>query len=161
MDITLIQGAVSSMKTAFDIAKAISEMKSMTDVQGKVIELQQAILAAQSSAMTANAEQFAALEELRKLKEELEKTKGWELEKSRYRLFQGSSGGVVYAVRQSCQKENEPPHYLCANCFEQGRKSILNNHTGSTGFNNWLCPVCKAQFPTGFRGNSTGKFAPD
>lgn len=161
MDISLIQGAVSSMKTAFDIAKAMSELKTMSDVQGKVIELQQAILAAQSSAMTANSEQFIALEELRKLKEELEKSKGWELEKNRYILFQGSSSGVVYAVRESQKRENEPPHYLCANCFDQGKKSIMNNHQGATGFTNWLCPACKAQFPTGFRGSSTGKFAPD
>lgn len=42
MDVSLISGAVTSLKTAFDIAKEISDLKSMTDVQGKVIELQQA-----------------------------------------------------------------------------------------------------------------------
>ena len=160
MDITLIQGAVVSLKTAFDIAKAISEMKSMTDVQGKVIELQQAILAAQSSAMTANSEQFAALEELREIRAELDTSKGWELEKKRFSLFQGS-GGVVYALRESQKNEGEPPHYLCANCFDQGRKSIINNHQAVTGFTNWLCPTCKAQFPTGYRSPSSAKFAPD
>ena len=160
MDITLIQGAVTSMKTAFDIAKAMSEMKSMTDVQGKVIELQQAILAAQSSAMTANSEQFAALEELRILRAELDRSKGWELEKKRFSLFQ-ATGGVAYALRESQKNESEPPHYLCANCFDQGRKSIINNHQGVTGFTSWLCPTCKAQFSTGYKGGVPAKFAPD
>jgi rubrerythrin len=163
MDVSLISGAVSSLKTAFDIAKGISDLKSMTDVQGKVIELQQAILAAQSSAMAANSEQYAAMEELRKLREELDKLKGWQQEKDRYRLFtgEGTGGSVVFALRESQKKENEPAHYLCTNCYEQGRKSLLNNFLGPTGFTHWLCPVCKAQFPSTFRGAVAAKFAPD
>lgn len=161
MDITLIQGAVTSLKTAFDIAKGISELKTMTEVQGKVIELQQAILAAQASAMTANAEQYAAAEELRKLHEELDRAKGWQLEKQRYRLYQGDGlgGSVVYALRENKKLEGEPPHYLCANCYEQGRKSILNNSAVPTGFTHWLCPACKAQFPSGYRGSVSANFA--
>lgn len=163
MDISLISGALSSLKTAFDIAKGISDLKSMTDVQGKVIELQQAILAAQSSAMAANAEQYTAMEELRKLREELEKMSGWQQEKQRYRLFQaeGTGGSVVYALRESQKQQDEPPHYLCANCYEQGRKSILHNTIPSTGWTHWHCPVCKAQFPSGYRGSVPAQFAPE
>ena len=111
--------------------------------------------------MTANTEQYAAAEELRKLREELQKAKGWEEAKQRYRLFQGqgTNGSVVYALLESKKQEGEPAHYLCANCYEQGRKSILNNSLSTTGFTNWLCPNCKAQFPTGYRGGVTPRFA--
>ena len=52
MQMTL-QGAVLSLKAASDIAKGFLHLNSLADVQGKVIELQEAILAAQSSALTA------------------------------------------------------------------------------------------------------------
>lgn len=70
MDMTLIQGTISGLKTAADIAKSLMELKSISDVQAKVIELQSAILAAQSSALSANADQAAMVDEIRALKEE-------------------------------------------------------------------------------------------
>ena len=101
VDLAILQGTVSGLKTAFDIAKGMAELKTMSEVQGKVIELQQVIMAAQSSAMTANAQQYAAAEELRKLKEELERSKQWEIEKERYTLFQTDRAGLVMALRRS------------------------------------------------------------
>jgi hypothetical protein len=161
MDLTIIQGTLGGLKTAFDIAKGIADLKSMTDVQGKVIELQQAILAAQSSAMAANAQQYAAADELRALRDELERAKGWQTERQRYRLFQFAPGRVAFALRKSQAQESEPPHYLCANCFEQGRKSILNNSLTPDKWTYWRCAACKSEVPTGLRGGVSAEFAPD
>ena len=63
MDLTLIQGTLTGLKTAFDIAKAMSDLKTMSEVQSKIIEMQHVIVEAQSSAMAANAEQFAAIQQ--------------------------------------------------------------------------------------------------
>jgi hypothetical protein len=46
MDLVAIQGAISSLKTAVEISKSISEMKSEADIQNKVIALQTALLEA-------------------------------------------------------------------------------------------------------------------
>ena len=67
MDMSLIQGTISGLKIASDIAKSFLELKSISDVQGKVIELQSAILSAQSSALDANAAQSAMIDEIRAL----------------------------------------------------------------------------------------------
>lgn len=48
MDLSLIQGTVSSLKLASDIAQGFLKLKSIAEGQGKVIDLQTAILAAQS-----------------------------------------------------------------------------------------------------------------
>ena len=81
MDITLIQSTITGLKLAGDIAKSIYELKSTSDIQGKVIELQSAILSAQSSALAANADQAAMVEEIRTLKEEIARVKAWESQK--------------------------------------------------------------------------------
>lgn len=159
MDMTLIQGTISGLRAASDIAKGFLEIKSMAEIQGKVIALQSAILSAQSSALSANADQAAMAEEIRQLKADLTSAKGWEVERQRYQLFAIRNGGVVQALKKDMALANEPPHYLCTNCFEQGRKCILNTAADKDGWTGWNCTVCKSRVPTGYRGGGVAKFA--
>lgn len=57
MDMGLIAGTITSLRFAGDIAKSFLSLKSMSEVQSKVIELQNAILSAQGNAMEANSQQ--------------------------------------------------------------------------------------------------------
>ena len=144
MDMSLIQGTISGLKLAGDIAKGLLELKSLSDVQGKVIELQSAILSAQSSALSANADQSAMVNEIRRLKEEIACVKAWETQKQRYQLTQFRSGpGVVYSLKES-MSNSEPPHWICTKCYEDGRKSILNPRLNSDKFYSYCCPRCLA-----------------
>jgi ribosomal protein L29 len=151
MDMNLIQGTITSLKFAGDVAKSLLELKTLGDVQGKVIELQSAILSAQSSALSANAEQSAMVEEIRELKKEIAKVKAWETEKQRYKLTNPWSGGVAYALKET-MANGEPPHLICTKCYEEGRKSILNPLKDANNFELFACPVCKSQIPTGYKG---------
>lgn len=125
MDMSLIQGTITGLKTASNIAKSFLELKSISDVQGKVIDLQSAILSAQSSALAANSDQAAMAEQIRALKEEMARVKAWETEKQRYKLVALWTGSLAYALKES-MKKSEPPHYICTKCYEDGRMSILN-----------------------------------
>ena len=142
MDISLIQSTISGLKLAGDIAKGFLEIKSISEVQGKVVELQSAILSAQSSALSANAAQATMVEEIRTLKEEIARIKAWESEKKRYQLISPWNGTVVYALKKS-MSNTEPPHWICTNCYENGRKRILNQHHKPSSFIEFICPVCK------------------
>lgn len=51
----------------------------------------------------------------------------WNEEKQRYQLTSPWPGGVVYALKGAC-KGTEPPHWICQHCYENGRKSILQNN---------------------------------
>ena len=159
MDMALIQGTISGLKAAADIAKGIMDLKSMAEVQGKVIELQSAILHAQSSALSANADQAEMAEEIRRLKADLERARGWEAEKQRYQLFAITNGGVLYALKFDQRQPREPAHYLCTNCFELGRKTVLNIAGDKDGWTGWNCPVCRSRVETGYRGGYAAKFA--
>ena len=158
MDMSLIQGTISGLKLAGDIAKGLLELKSLSDVQGKVIELQSAILSAQSSALSANADQSAMVNEIRRLKEEIACVKAWETQKQRYQLTQFRSGpGVVYSLKES-MSNSEPPHWICTKCYEDGKRMILQPAT-INGFIHIVCPSCKLDIPTHMRGIGAPEYA--
>lgn len=141
MDITFIQGTISGLKLAGDIAKSILELKKISEVKDRVIDLQDAILAAQSSALEAHAAQFAMIEEISALKEEIAHAKTWDAEKKRYQLTSPWEGFVTYAPKES-MKGVEPPHWICTKCYEDGRKSILNPRKNSAAYFAVVCPTC-------------------
>jgi hypothetical protein len=146
IDMSLLQGTVTSLELAGDIAQGFLKLQSLAEVQGKVIDLQSAILAAQSSALEANAHQTAMVEEIRYLKEEIARIKAWEKEKQRYKLISPWEGTVLYALKKECSL-SEPPHWICTKCYEDGRKSILNTyHKIEYAVFILVCPMCKAEY---------------
>jgi len=151
-DIALIQGAITGLKTAGDIAKSFLQLKSLADVQGKVIELQSAILSAQSSALAAQSEQSTMIQKIRDLEEEVRQLK------QRYKLVPLWTGAVVYAVKES-HNDGEPPHWICTKCYEDGIKSILQTRIDKAGFWFYACPSCKSELHSAFRGGIEPKYA--
>jgi hypothetical protein len=144
MDMTLIQGTISGLKAAGDIAKSIFDLKVSVEVKGKIIDLQNAILSAQNSALAANADQQVMVEEIRALKKKIADVKAWEAQKQRYKLTPLWNGPVVvYALKESLS-EGEPPHWICTKCYEHGERMILQPRRG---INNayLVCPNCKSE----------------
>jgi hypothetical protein len=143
-DIASIASAIGSLKTAADIAKGFLDLKEAAAVQGRVIELQGVILAAQSSALAAQSDQTMLLEEIRHLKEKVAKLEAWEAEKQRYQLTDFGGGTFAYVLRPDAAN-GQPSHNLCATCFNQGRKTILQHSQ-----DNWFtCHACKDKIRLG------------
>jgi aspartate oxidase len=156
-----LQGAVLSLKTASDIAKGFLHLQSLAENQGKVIELNEAILSAQSSALTAQSEHFTMVQRVRDLEEEIARIKAWEEEKKRYQMvnpWQGSTF-LVYALKES-RKESEPPHWICTKCYDDGRRTILQPHLDKVGYWLLVCPTCHAEINSGIRGTHKPEYAP-
>lgn len=124
IDIATISGAISSLQAAGDIAKSMIGLRDAAAIQGKVIELQSVILAAQTSALSAQAEQSALLERIRRLEKEVADVKAWDTEKQRYELKEIVSGNFAYALKEGASP-SEPAHKICAKCYQHGKKSIL------------------------------------
>jgi hypothetical protein len=159
MQMTL-QSAVLSLKAASDIAKGFIYLKSLAEVQGKVIELQDVILSAQTSALTAQSEQFSMIQRIRDLEEDIARIKAWEEEKKHYQLvnpWQGAAS-LVYALKESC-KETEPPHWICTKCYDDGRRTILQPTSNTAGFLLLSCPTCRSDIHSGLRGTHAAKYA--
>lgn len=144
MDYSLIQGTITSLKTASDLARGFLDLKSMSDVQAKVIELQSIILSAQSSALAANSEQASMEETIRELKQRISAIEAWAREKERYALLALEPGIYVYALKESAAN-GEPPHWVCAHCFNLGSRFLLQNQGDFYGASEHECPSCKAK----------------
>jgi hypothetical protein len=144
MDMSLIQSTISSLKVASDMAQGFLHLKSVAEVQGKVIELQSAILSAQSGALAANADQAAMAEEIRLLKAALAQMEAWAQEKTRYKLSAIEPGVFVYALQQEFSA-GEPPHWICSRCYNTGSKHVLQNQGEFYGMSEHLCQSCNSK----------------
>ncbi len=144
-DMGAISGLAASLTAAADITKGIVGLRDTTIVQDKVIELQGVILSAQSSALTAQSEQFSLLERLRTLEEKVINFEEWDAEKQKYELKQVYSGAFAYVLKPEASG-GEPPHWLCTTCYENNRKSVLQAQglTSDRSFEKYGCPTCRS-----------------
>jgi hypothetical protein len=138
-----ISAGLTSLKTALDIAKALWTINDAAERNSKIIDLQRAIGDAQLSAINAREAHAAQIDRIRELEQEIARLKAWEGEKQRYEMKVPQAGVTVYALKPS-MADGEPSHWLCANCYQQGKKRILQGRGDGMFSISWGCPDCKA-----------------
>ena len=112
-------------KSLYDFAKALKDMNDAVVRNGAVIELQEKILAAREA-------QTALLERIGTLEKEVADLKAWDTDKQRYKLTDLGTSLPAYALKEAMEN-GEPPHYLCAQCYNNNIKSILQTEVRSPG----------------------------
>jgi len=140
IDVGSMLSLASSLKAATDIAKTMIGLRDETLFQTKAAELVSLIMSANSSALAAQMEQSTLLQEKRALEEKLVKAENWQHEAKRYALREITPGAFVYALKQE-MAEGEPFHTICANCYSDHRKTVLQRSDSVHD----SCPHCKAQ----------------
>jgi len=90
-----------------------------------------------------------ALNTVNNLREKLVELQNWKETKSKYSLIKLTMGVLVYAPNKT-HESPEPLHWICANCFSDQKKSILQLQKHETPDNRsreWPyyldCPRCK------------------
>lgn len=142
MDMGAIGAMVGSLNAARQITKAMLSIRDQAMIQSKVIELNTEILTAQSSAFAANATQTALLDQIRDLEKKIADLEAWEAEKKRYQLKDVGNGAMAFSLKPGME-ESEPPHSICANCYSNGLKSILQKEIRYPGLAHVLaCHSC-------------------
>jgi hypothetical protein len=144
MDMGSIAALTGSLQAAVEITKGLIGARDMAMIQDKIIELQGVILSAQQGALAAQSSQFSLLEHVRELEQQMTSMKTWEVEKQEYELKDIGSGCFAYMLKPNA-RGSQPPHWLCAACYEHGRKSILQ-HQGraeSRDIKIFRCAECK------------------
>ena len=144
VDMSMITGGLASLKAAKDIAEGLVSLRDTAKFQGAVVELQGKILAA-------HADQFSLLERVRELEAKMAQLEAWEAERKRYKLTDYGGGTFAYELKAEAA-EGEPMHRLCAACYQQGYKSILQfDFRTAAGQDKYDCPACKNKFEFGSR----------
>ena len=147
MAVASISAALSSVKTLYDLTKAMVSRRDIAAFEGKMIEFQAKILDTQADLLAAQEERSSFLTRISDLEKEVADLKTWETEKQRYELKDFDWGVFAYRLKPEAQG-SEPAHLLCANCFQHGRKSILQGTAVvSMARRIHACPVCNLQIP--------------
>lgn len=127
--ITAVTALGEAAKTVGGILQTNSDFKAkevITNLQNGVLELQAKVYAAQAK--------------YHELEQKLAVYEKWDSEASRYRLTELAPGIAVYAL-QPDQANGEPIHYICPNCFQNRKKSIL--HRPAVDRTNYVCDACE------------------
>lgn len=128
---------LGAVKSAFDLAKSLKDINDATVRNAAIIELQEKILAAHQA-------QATLLDKLSELEKKIASLEMWENEKQRYRLIEVRAGFAAYTMKPGMEND-EPPHYLCASCFNGRHKSILAQETWFPGrCDVYVCHDCGA-----------------
>ena len=122
VDLSALASFASSMNAVVNITKAMKDVHDANIIQTKVFELTREIMAAQTCAMAAQAEQAALLQRVRELEEEKAKLETWNTEKQRYELKDLFRGFFAYILKPGMEN-GEDQHALCTNCHGLGASS--------------------------------------
>jgi hypothetical protein len=121
-----IAAAITSLRATLDIAKAMVGLRDAEAFRAKSIELQETIMRALDSGIDAREAYAKQLDMIGALEAEVARLKAWDAEKQRYELKSPGHGSVAYVLKPDA-RGTEPPHWLCPNCFHEGKKSFLQS----------------------------------
>jgi seryl-tRNA synthetase len=125
---TWLDSIMSPLNAAGQGIEKLIETRDFIKFGDELRKLHAEILAAQRGAMTAQANEATLLEEVRTLKKKVTDLEAWETEKERYELVALSPNVMAYSIKAAA-RGSEPVHYICANCYQIGRKSFLNQYS--------------------------------
>jgi hypothetical protein len=114
-----IFAGLSAIKTAFDMAKGLQNIHDTVARDRAIIDLQRELLDAQTA-------QADLVETASKLKARVAELEAWDEDKKRYKLTEIGEGLIAYTLKDGMEN-GEPSHHLCASCFHDGHKSIMQS----------------------------------
>lgn len=159
MDPIAIMG---SIKTTIDLAKTIKDFTADTDLKIKTRDLYDSMISLQNIIFSLQSENQSLLNSKYELEKKLMDFESWEKEKTKYKLIEISKGVVTYSFDTS-QNPSIPSHYICKNCYNDKRASILDPIFIHSEGSRYICPKCKSEFSTHIAEsyNRSGSYLPD
>ena len=112
------------------------------DFNDALMEMQQAVIDARELVLSAQERERVLSARNDELEREIARRDEWAEVKLRYRLVDlGGRRGMAYALREEFVGDEEPQHYLCTTCFEDGKKGFLR-HSGMS-IKPYTCQRCE------------------
>lgn len=136
-----VTDALTALKSASDLVKALVELRDVSLVNSKALELQRQILAAHEGALAAQDAKALLHKRVAELEAEVMRFETWETEKQRYELHKLPPGILIYRTKLGMEGA-EPAHEICANCYQKRVKSLLHIVSSGNGRTHWKCHEC-------------------
>ena len=141
MVIAEIATGLTGLKTALDILKGLKKANTSGPILSEIADLQSALIEVQQDILAANETHATDIDRIRGLEAEVAELKAWNDEKERYDLVSLPPGAFAYALKPT-MAEGEPIHWLCANCYEDRKKSLLQRRQWVSSCYEWGCHSC-------------------
>jgi len=102
------------------------------------------LMDAQLAALDAQEKKSTLTKKIGELENTIVKLENWNHESERYKLTELATDILIYTVKPG--KENgEPPHKLCAKCYNDHKKSILQRKDKSMSGTTYVCHTCTSE----------------
>jgi len=141
VDVPAVAGLTASLRAILEITETMRDVRDAELIQTKIVALTREIMSAQSCVLAAQSERIDLLQSKHDLEEEIARLKVWNAEKYRYELQSVAPGAIAYVLKQS-MRGNEPVHWICADCFQSGKKRFLNESYSDLHFVYYKCQEC-------------------
>lgn len=129
--------ASQSVQALMTLLKAAQGLSNYNEIVAAVSEVNAKLMQANAVALSSQEKQSSLTNRITELENQLRDLKNWESELQRYQLTKFAFGGYAYSMKPGMENA-EPPHYLCATCMNQRKKSIMQPY--SEGF--LRCSLC-------------------
>lgn len=150
--LSIVSTAYNGIKTALGAVQTFYKLRLSIEEVERLNTVVSALTAAQIDLMDVQAKYSAIVGSVDDLKKEVERLRAWDSDKCNYELKAigpGRSTDVFVYSRKEGVLPLEPPHNLCANCYQNSVKSILQGELRNPGMARVLvCHRCNSQIYT-------------
>jgi len=144
MDMTTISATLTSLGITAKFIKGSIEKIKDEAVREKVTELLDTIIPLQTAIISLNETTSSLRQEKEAAEQKLREIEDWRIEAASYKLTEVASGVYVYA-KEKTTTSSEPYHYLCAKCYNDRKKSILQRISKTMMGIEYICHTCKSE----------------
>lgn len=137
-----IKTVIETLKSATELIGKVNQLQTDADLLAVKAELLKLIFDAREEMMELQVQYSAILSRCTELESQLLAKDQFAQEKQNYHLHRFASGGLVYRF-QPPDNSNIPAHDLCAHCFQNNVKSILQFNGYENAFHKYSCPRCQ------------------
>lgn len=139
--ITEISSFIASIKAAYDIAKGIGSLKAEVERNESIAKILEMLVSAQFQASEVLAKAHETEIEKYNLTKKLIELEKWVETEKQYKLQEVYSGVFAYVYKKG-EGLPEPLHWLCANRWNDKKKSILQCETKDEYVSSYICQRC-------------------
>lgn len=133
---------ITGIKTTIDNVQKLKSSYDAATIMEAQSDILEQLFAIRMDALTLQEHHLAIIHEKEELIKKLMQFEQWEKTKTKYELKEIRTGRFAYAPKESQQSE-EPCHWLCTQCWEDGKKSILQETQSDYNTIDYVCPRCK------------------
>ncbi len=135
--LTAVSHAINAGKALIDARDQIKRTDAQLEFNRALVELQEKHLSLIQGYQTLLATNES-------LKQELANNEKWEQERTNYKLENVGNGATVYCLDPE-KASGQPLHWLCPNCFEDRKKSMLQRTVKPGVLGLFKCNRCKSE----------------